>query len=360
MFRPRRAAAGLSVPTLEGVALDRRLRRQVAGRLESGSWVTPPARWCGRLWEALADPVRPCRLPSGACVIGVGGATLGGSGKTPVTGALARALADRGKRVAIVAKSYPVSPGPARRVLAEDTFEQVGDEPVMLARALPDIPVVVGSRREGALALAARLGDVLLLDGVLQVRPERLDLSILVLDERLPWGAGRCPPAGDLRASRRRLLDAADVVLIGPAASGTRPSLELARAGYRSDAELVAGRSASGDRWSPDALRSGRVGLALAIARPDRVARTLRQLGIHPVRVHRFGDHGRLPIPAVPLDAWLTSEKCATKLPPRIGRAPVLALEWRLKLPPELVELLERQAALQMLSCRKTRGRVRP
>src|SRR5438445_227713 len=53
----------------------------------------------------------------------------------------------------------------------------------------------------------------LVVDGVLQARPYEFACSLLTIDEDLPWGSGKCPPAGDLKAPREALLAAADAVV---------------------------------------------------------------------------------------------------------------------------------------------------
>jgi tetraacyldisaccharide-1-P 4'-kinase len=77
------------------------------------------------------------------------------------------------------------------------------------------------------------------------------------------------------------------------------------------------------------------VGLLLAIARPERVVAALARAGIRPVSSVCLTDHG-VPSAGVlaeaaraPVDAWLTTARCATKLPADIGGRPVLALDHR-------------------------------
>jgi tetraacyldisaccharide 4'-kinase len=150
------------------------------------------------------------RVPSGARAIGIGGATLGGSGKTPLAIACARELARAGERVALVGHAYRASPGVARVVAPDDTLRAVGDEALVAARELRHdrgAVVVVGPSREAAIAHAATLADVLVLDGVTQTVPRRLDLALLAVDPDEPWGrAAATPPRGDLRAPIATLL----------------------------------------------------------------------------------------------------------------------------------------------------------
>jgi len=163
--------------------------RFVGGELERGAW--QKHRLAGALsavWASIAEPVRPLQLPQRARLIGIGGATLGGSGKTSVALELARTLARLGTRTAVVASAYPARDRTPRRVLPDDAVERVGDEALWLARALaPDrVEVFVGTPRQAVIARAAEAASVVIVDGLLQTRPRRLALSLLALDAESP------------------------------------------------------------------------------------------------------------------------------------------------------------------------------
>jgi tetraacyldisaccharide 4'-kinase len=312
-------------------------RAFVARRLERGITFFP-ARAAAAIWAAVGARgiARPLRLPLETRVIGIGGAVLGGAGKTPLAVAVARSLAERGERVALIGHAYRADPGRARVVAIDDAVGAVGDDALAAARWLVgvSVPVIVAPDRQRAVDLAAALGfRVLVVDGLLQATPARLAASVLVLDAAAPWGGGACPPAGDLRAPREALLAAADhVVAVG---SGERP------ASCPPDTIAIPSRiegaiDARGDRWSIDELARRRVGLFVAIARPGRIEAALRDLGIDPRPVIALTDHA---IPGArdlaraarfEVDAWLTTARCAVKLPAAIGAAPVLVLEHHL------------------------------
>src|SRR5262249_21767504 len=155
--------------------------------------------------------VRRVDLPSGVRAIAVGGATLGGSGKTPLAIAAALALSAAGARVAFVGHAYRARPGRGRGVTGGDPSSEGGDGGRVAARALPPagVPVLVGPARADAIALAGSLADVLVLDGVAQTAPAPAALALLALDATAPWGRpAAVPPAGDLRAPRAALLAA--------------------------------------------------------------------------------------------------------------------------------------------------------
>ena len=228
-------------------------------------------------------------------VISVGNLTVGGSGKTPAVAALARLLIAAGERPAILTRGYRrrraadgvvvVSDG--RKVLVP-TLES-GDEPQMLARALPGVPVLVSPDRHLAGRLAERTFGCtvhLLDDGFQHVQLAR-DIDLLVisaadLDERLL-------PGGRLREPLQAAA-AADGLLV----SGTE------RAATADDAAAVAARLGVTPvfrvvpRYEPPQFlepqrlepqrasseRGRRVVAVAGIARPERFFAALRAEGL--------------------------------------------------------------------------------
>jgi tetraacyldisaccharide 4'-kinase len=284
-------------------------------RLERGS-VALPARVLGRVWGKLARVERPVAIPRGVDVVAVGGATLGGSGKTPTVLAIARELAAT-RPVAVVATAYRSRVERARRVFAEDPPQIVGDEAAWLARELHPIgvPVFVGRSRSDALALAASHAGTVIVDGLLQARPRRVRLSLLVVDAARPWGSGRCPPAGDLRAKVADVLAATDrIVAIGAGA------LDVDLPVLRAENEIL-GLTGPGPVPSLASLSTLRVGVALALARPERVLAALALRGVHPQKILLLADHARFDharlarvLAEERLDGWVVSGKCGVKL----------------------------------------------
>ena len=155
--------------------------------------------------------LRSVRLP--VPVVVVGNITVGGSGKTPLVAALARALAERGRRPGIVSRGYGRVDDDRRpiAVAVDDDPARVGDEPLLLARA--GFPVVVARDRVAAArALLARYPrcDVILADDGLQHYRLARDVEIAVVDAtRVPGRPGCClrgrcasRPRGSTRSTR--------------------------------------------------------------------------------------------------------------------------------------------------------------
>jgi len=159
-------------------------------------------------------------------VVSVGNLSMGGSGKTPIVAAVARTLTARGERPAILSRGYArrrsqdgvtvVSDG--RSILAD--VETAGDEPLMLARQLPGVAVLVGSDRYLSGRLAEhRLGaTVHILDDGFQHLALARTADLLVVNEDDP--GDRVMPAGRLREPLSA-ASAADAALVADLGHGT-------------------------------------------------------------------------------------------------------------------------------------------
>lgn len=165
-----------------------------------------------------------CRLA--VPVISVGNLTFGGTGKTPAVQAICRMLVGQGKRVVVLSRGHG---GSARGVVVASDGERIltdsveaGDEPILLARTLPGVPVVVGrDRREsGKLACERFAPDVIVLDDGMQYWQLHRDLDIAVLDAKKPFGSGFVMPMGDLREPASGLSRAGVILLANTRAVG--------------------------------------------------------------------------------------------------------------------------------------------
>jgi tetraacyldisaccharide 4'-kinase len=166
--------------------------------------------------EAYRRGWRPCvdaRVP----VIIVGNVSVGGTGKTPFVIWLAAQLAQRGRKVGIVTRGYRGKGTEWPRVVAANSDpDEVGDEPVLLARRT-SCPVVAGPDRVAcveALLANARVDVVLSDDGLQHYRLGRT-FEIAVVDGARGMGNGLCLPAGPLREPVARLQDVDAIVVNG-------------------------------------------------------------------------------------------------------------------------------------------------
>jgi tetraacyldisaccharide 4'-kinase len=141
-----------------------------------------------RRWY-LRDPARRRQLRRP--VISIGNLSVGGSGKTPITAAVARLLIQRGERPSILSQGY-LRPTPQDGVTivsdgvnVREDFDRAGDEPLMLARMLPGACVLVGESRylSGRLAEEKLGATVHLLDDGFQHVELARDVDLLVASE---------------------------------------------------------------------------------------------------------------------------------------------------------------------------------
>lgn len=159
-------------------------------------------------WEA----VQRLRWP----VVSIGNLSTGGSGKTPLTIALARALTRRGVQVDVLSRGYGRKSKQPALVSKGGSAEAFGDEPLLMARDAGVAVYVAAERYQaGLMAEAARPASdqlaVHLLDDGFQHRQLHRDLDIVLLD-RQDWQDSLLP-AGNLREPREALRRAGVIAI---------------------------------------------------------------------------------------------------------------------------------------------------
>lgn len=226
-------------------------------------------------------------LPSfeaGVPVVVVGNVTVGGTGKTPVVIALAKWLRDQGWRPAIVSRGYGGrATRQARRVLPDSDPQEVGDEPLLLARH-GGCPVAVCRRRIDAVALLLQQTDcdVIVTDDGLQHYALHRDLELCVISGTRRLGNGWCLPAGPLREPASRLKEVDYVLCMGSASPGEWRVRRIAE-------ELRAVADERRNRLLQE-LRGKRVHAVAGIGDPPQFFATLREAGLEIIE-HTFADH---------------------------------------------------------------------
>jgi tetraacyldisaccharide 4'-kinase len=263
-------------------------------------------------------------------VICVGNIVAGGAGKTPVALALASLL--EGREVAFLSRGYGGSEaGPLRVEAYRHRAEEVGDEPLLLARAAPTW--VSRNRADGARAAAEAGAEIIIMDDGFQNPSLAKDFSVIVVDGATGFGNGRLVPAGPLREPVGAGLARADaLVIVGDDKTGIADNLHpdfpvlAARLAPTSDAEFLSGK---------------RVVAIAGIGRPAKFFATLEEMGCTVAAHHAFADHHRyttgeimqICVEAAALDATpVTTEKDWVRLPQptraKVQTVPV-TLEWQ-------------------------------
>ena len=145
---------------------------------------------------------RARHLPSP--VISIGNLHWGGSGKTPLTAAIAEHLRDAGHSVAILSRGY-ASRGRGVRVASTGSgpllaTADIGDEPALLARELSGVAVVVGPDRHAAGTFAikrlAPTPSVFVLDDGFSHLALYRDLDLLAFPAADPFAGGESCAGG--------------------------------------------------------------------------------------------------------------------------------------------------------------------
>jgi tetraacyldisaccharide 4'-kinase len=269
-------------------------------------------------------------------VISIGNLRVGGSGKSPTVAHVARLLVARGERPAVLSRGYARREAPDGVTVVSDGTQiladvaRAGDEPLMLARELPGVPVLVGAERYlcGRLAEERFGATVHLLDDGFQHLALARDVDLLLTgaDDL----ADRPLPAGHLREPLAA-ASAADAALVD---TDRVEQVENVRRALAVDAAFRVARAIGEPRWmaggGPAAVPVGRPIVAVAaIARPQRFFDDLTAAGWTIARSLAFRDHhwftdadiGRLAsaLKATGAAAIVTTAKDAVRLE---GRTP--------------------------------------
>jgi tetraacyldisaccharide 4'-kinase len=273
-----------------------------------------------------------------APVVSVGNLTFGGTGKTPTVIELVRDLVRIGRRPAILTRGYKRRDGNQVVMIGPEpkqAVDEVGDEPLEMARQLPGVPVVVDADRERGGNEALRWGaDVLVLDDGFQHLKLERDLDLVLIDAGDPWGGGRLPPLGRLREPLTAIRRAS-AVLITKVPADWRPvvaEIETAIDRLAPTLQVFVSRLRArrvrvpGEGWrSAEVLRGRRVLAFAGIGRPSGFADTLFEAGAEIVDRRWFPDHHaysatellEIVTAAEKEEAVaVTTAKDATKLPP--------------------------------------------
>jgi tetraacyldisaccharide 4'-kinase len=233
---------------------------------------------------AAAKAARIVPYRSSLPVICLGNFTAGGGGKTPAAIAVAEMLKARGQRPAFLTRGYGGKTEGPYFVADGDSAEQVGDEPLLLARVAP--VMVARDRAAGARAIEAAGHSVIVMDDGFQNPGLVKDLSLIVVDAGLGLGNGLVMPAGPLRAPLDQQLGHADALIVMRDGGKAKTLADAFAASGK--AVLHASIAPTGDpRWLGVLPVIGFAG----IARPEKFYNTLKSHGARVIATRSFPDH---------------------------------------------------------------------
>ncbi len=287
-------------------------------------------------------------------VISLGNITVGGTGKTPTAQRLAREIHDMGYRVVILNRGYRakwhgdvgiVSDG----IRLHMDAAEAGDEAYMLAKHLPNVPVLIGAERvlTGRYAIEHFGAEVAILDDGYQHWQLKRDMDILLVDAVNVFGNGYILPRGTLRESICH-ISRADVCLMTKVDQAAEGSCEYIRSTvhkYNADARIV--ESIHQPRcfihlsdWYVDIAGEGipveeivgkHIMAVSAIGNPASFEQTLSDLGAVIIESLRYPDHHDYTVremqdvlqqaQAQGAEAIVITEKDAVKIPDEVARA---------------------------------------
>lgn len=238
-------------------------------------------------------------------VVSIGNLTVGGTGKTPLVACVANILLRRGWKPNILTRGYGrkskaemivLAPGAGRRADAQE----IGDEPALLARMLPEVPLIICADRfrGGQVAEERFQVDAHILDDGFQHLALARDVDLLALDATQTLSNWRLLPAGRQREPLSALRRAQIVVLTRMDSAPSKPLEELvlkvhpAAQVFRSRVELLRCTDAfGGEPISIEEVRAHKVAAFCAIGNPRAFFADLRRWGFRLAAEDAFPDH---------------------------------------------------------------------
>jgi tetraacyldisaccharide 4'-kinase len=272
-------------------------------------------------WRANSGRLDIAPVPEGVRVVSVGNLTLGGSGKTPLTLALAEEFLRRNRRVAVVLRGHGgqaakegrtaivATPGEAFDPAALDPTE-AGDEATLYAMRLSGrAGVIVSRKRSAGVALAAEQWgcDAILLDDGFQHRKQARSADLLLLDASLPKAAYRLCPRGYLREPLRNAKRATAIAIEAESEPEAREKASRLGLAWGDEQSAVLYRRSLAGTWrcpnaddgpqpppnelEPFSSLEGRGFWFAGIAHPERFADGLKRKGLDLVGGAPLADH---------------------------------------------------------------------
>ncbi len=287
-------------------------------------------------------------------VISLGNVTVGGTGKTPTAQRLASDIRDMGYRVVILNRGYRakwhgdvgiVSDGQRLQM----TAAEAGDEAYMLAKHLPQVPVLIGAERyeTGRYAIEHFGAEVAILDDGYQHWQLERDLDILLVDAVNVFGNGYILPRGTLREPISH-ISRADVCLmtkVDQAAEGSREYICETVHKYNREARIVESiheprcfirlaewyENIGGKGIDVSAMRGRKIMAVSAIGNPASFEQTLSDIGTVIIESLRYPDHHDYSMQemndilqqaqSLGAEAIIITEKDAVKIPSEVIHA---------------------------------------
>lgn len=226
-------------------------------------------------------------------LIVVGNITIGGTGKSPLSITLIRALQQEGYKVGVVSRGY----GSKREqfpylVKATDSPELAADEPLMIVQSTGVNLVIDPDRVSACQYLLTHCEcDVIISDDGLQHYKMGRDIEIAVVDSTRGFGNRHCLPVGPLREPIARLNSVNYIIVNGLAQndeSERHYSMKIEPQGWYRVKDDKFLSFAQFDQLHKD--KDVNIHALAGIGNPARFFTSLEKLGIT-AQPHEFSDH---------------------------------------------------------------------
>lgn len=257
--------------------------------------------------------LKPQKIP--CPVISIGNLVAGGTGKTPMTICLAGLAKKNGYNPVVISRGYRgesekrggiVSDG--KNILMD--ARTAGDEPYMMAKALKNVPVMVGHDRFQSCteALQKFNPDLIILDDAFQHLQLLRDMDIVLLDYLKPLGNQQLLPRGPLREPVSALKRGGVFIVTRSGASSPvwperltaalngKPIYFTRHEPYIHNVELgtksiLEGKINIGEQPDMDTIKGKKVYLFSGIARNSDFRRSASKFGCIQTGFSEFPDH---------------------------------------------------------------------
>ncbi len=267
-----------------------------------------PLSWVSKAAISVMDFMRVHGLmrteESPLLLISVGNLTYGGTNKTPFVEMLAEYASSKGVKTGIVTRGYTGRSKDVKIIRnGEGKRDDAGDEPLLLSRKLPDIPVAIARHRiEGVNALKDCGIELVIADDAFQHRRLARDCDIVLIDSMCPFGSGKLTPAGVMRESVSA-LSRADIVVLTKADMIARDELEALRERVREyvpDNKIFTSVLRHDDWLKFGMNENPKAGMKVfafsAIGSPESFRRSIRDYGLILSGEKHYRDHHRYTI----------------------------------------------------------------
>lgn len=174
-------------------------------------------RLCFFIDSIISKPVEVIGIKT----VCIGGITVGGSGKTPITCEIARIILKKtDKKICIINKGYGIKikkplllkKNNINKYDYKKSSQKYGDEAIILS-SFADI--IICNNKLSALKEAKKLGyEIAIIDDSLQTHNIKKDISILVINAKQKFGNELLLPSGPLREPIKSGIKKSDIIVI--------------------------------------------------------------------------------------------------------------------------------------------------